>query len=97
MAKAQHSKTQPGRSGLGAALHGIGSYVVMATLEGSYGETSHRAVGQIHWHPEEAAKVALRRHAKGESNVEVVDLKTGVRVTAQRLLDILNSLTLETA
>ena len=75
MAKAQHSKTQPGRSGLGAALHGIGSYVVMATLEGSYGETSHRAVGQIHWHPEEAAKVALRRHQRGEMNVEVVDLE----------------------
>lgn len=82
MAKPQSIKPQ---GVVGTALYGVGNYAIMMTLQGSYGECVHRIVGGTYWNPEKCIQRALKYHAQGKRDVELVNLRTGLRVSVREI------------
>jgi len=90
MARAKSIKGGRGLVGaaLGRTAHNAGRYAVMATLTGSYGETVHRIVGGLYWHPLKCAERAVKLHVeKRYQNIEFVNLQTGARVPVTQIIN----------
>jgi hypothetical protein len=75
-----------GEKAMNPTLKRGADYAVFATIIGSYGETSHRQMGKSFVDPIKCALACIRHHLRGVSNVEFLNFRTGVRLTAQEIM-----------
>jgi hypothetical protein len=78
----------------GANVGGGGTYAIMATVRGSYGESIHRVFGNSYKDIEKCIARALKYYMEdgSKSNIELLHLQSQRRITMQELLSLQSSI-----